>query len=117
LEREAYNSVEAKTIAGILWKRMSKNMPLQVDATFKYTLGKSSEELTRADLKNDSPYNTYTRLGLPVGPIGNPGIAMIDATLHPTDSPYWYYLHDALGRIHYATTYQQHLENKRKYID
>lgn len=116
LEREANNAEEAKTISGILWKRISKNMPMQVDATFLYTIQKGSSSLTISDLRKDSPYNTYTRTGLPVGPIGNPGRDMIDAALHPIDSPYWYYLHDNQGGVHYAKTYQDHLKNKQKYL-
>ncbi len=116
LEREANNPDEAKTIVGILWKRMSKNMPLQVDATFKYTIGKTSEELTITDLQKDNPYNTYTRIGLPAGPIGNPGKNMINAALNPVESDYWYYLHDNQGKIYYAKTYQDHLKNKEKYL-
>ncbi len=116
LEREANNPDEAKVIAGILWKRIQKNIALQVDATFLYTIQKGTNSLTLADLRKDDPYNTYTRTGLPAGPIGNPGIAMIDAALHPTASEYWYYLHDAQGNIHYAKSYQEHLANKRKYL-
>lgn len=116
LEREAKNKDEAKTIAGILWKRISKNMPMQVDATFLYTIQKGTSSLTMSDLHKDGPYNTYTRTGLPAGPIGNPGRDMIDAALHPIDSPYWYYLHDDQGVIHYAKTYQEHLKNKQKYL-
>lgn len=117
LEKEAKNAQEAQVISGILWKRIRIGMPLQVDASFLYTLGKTSAQLTLADLQKDGPYNTYTRKGLPVGPIGNPGIAMIEAALNPQPSPYLYYLHDNQGKIRYATTYQEHLENKRKYLD
>jgi UPF0755 protein len=116
LEREANGKDEARVISGILWKRIQKNMPMQVDATFLYSIQKGSSALTQTDLKTDGPYNTYTRTGLPVGPIGNPGTVMIDAALHPTDSPYWYYLHDDKGGIHYAKTYQEHLKNKKLYI-
>ncbi len=116
LEREANNGDEAKVISGILWKRMQKNMPLQVDATFLYTINKGSSSLTLTDLRKDGPYNTYTRTGLPAGPIGNPGEIMIRAALEPVDSPYWYYLHSTDGGIHYAKTYQEHLNNKKKYI-
>jgi UPF0755 protein len=116
LEREANNAEEAKTISGILWKRISKNMPMQVDATFLYTIQKGSSSLTRNDLETDSPYNTYTRTGLPIGPIGNPGRDMINAALHPVDSEYYYYLHDNQGGIHYAKNYQDHLKNKQKYL-
>lgn len=116
LEKEARNADEAKIVSGILWKRLEKGMPLQVDAPFLYTLGKTSAQLSMADLQKDSPYNTYTRKGLPVAPIGNPGLAMITAALQPESSPYWYYLHDKNGKIYYAKTYEEHLQNKRKYL-
>lgn len=116
LEREAKNESEAKVISGILWKRLKQGMPLQVDATFLYRLGKGSAQLTLDDLRRDDPYNTYTRKGLPPGPIGNPGIVMIEAALNPVSSPYLYYLHGDDGKIHYAKTYQEHLANKNKYI-
>lgn len=116
LEKEAKNSEEAKIISGILWKRLANNRALQVDAPFLYTRNKTSAQLTRADLERDGPYNTYTRKGLPVGPIGNPGIAMIEAAITPKDSEYWYYLHGTDGKIRYAKTYSEHLANKKKYI-
>lgn len=116
LEREARNADEARVISGILWKRLQNNMPLQVDATFLYTINKGTAQLSLRDLRKDGPYNTYTRTGLPAGPIGNPGRAMIDAALHPTVSPYWYYLHDSNGGVHYAKSYQEHLMNKQKYL-
>lgn len=116
LEKEARNADEAKTVSGILWKRISINMPLQVDAPFLYTLGKTSAQLTRIDLERDGPYNTYTRRGLPAGPIGNPGLGMIRAALHPKDSPYLFYLHDRNGKIHYARNHDEHVRNKQRYL-
>lgn len=116
LEKEAKNPAEAKIVAGILWKRIQSGIPLQVDAPFLYTLGKTSSQLTKTDLQKDGPFNTYTRKGLPVGPIGNPGLAMITAAISPESSPYLFYLHDMKGQIHYAKTYQEHLKNKKKYI-
>jgi UPF0755 protein len=93
LEKEGRTKEERHVISGILTKRLSLGMPLQVDATFLYTLGKGSSELSIADLQKDSPYNTYTRTGLPIGPINNPGIETIEAALNPTTSPYLFYLH------------------------
>lgn len=116
IEGEARTDAERPLVAGILWKRLAKGMPLQVDATFAYTLGKSSDELTIADLRKDSPYNTYTRKGLPPTPIDNPGLPSIKAVLEPQVSDYWYYLHDAHGTIHYARTYEEHLQNKKLYL-
>jgi UPF0755 protein len=116
LEKEARNSDEAKIVSGILWKRIDIKMPLQVDAPFLYTLGKTSAQLTRADLERDGPYNTYTHQGLPVGPIGNPGSAMIRAALQPQSSPYLFYLHDTRGKIYYARNHDEHVANKQKYL-
>jgi UPF0755 protein len=116
IEGEAFTDKERPIVAGILWKRLEKGMALQVDATFAYTLGKASKDLTVQDLKTDSPYNTYTRKGLPPTPIGNPGLPSIEASLKPESSPYWYYLHDTRGSIHYARTYEEHLQNKKLYL-
>lgn len=116
LEKEAKNATEAKVVAGILWTRIRAGLPLQVDAPFLYVLGKTSEQLKISDLQKDGPYNTYTRKGLPVGPIGNPGVAMIKAAIYPQASPYLYYLHGNDGVIRYAKTYDEHLANKKKYL-
>jgi UPF0755 protein len=116
LEREANNAEEAKVISGILWKRITIGMPLQADATLKYTTGRGSSELTLDDLRTDGPYNTYTRTGLPPGPIGNPGLAMIESAMNPKKSPYLYYLHDSGGKIYYAKTHDEHVRNKNKYL-
>lgn len=116
LEEEAATPKDWKIIAGILLKRTEAKMPLQVDATLTYITGKTSAEMTDEDLALASPYNTYKNLGLPPGPISNPGINVIDAALNPEKSPYWYYLSDKNGVIHYAKTFEQHKINKQKYI-
>lgn len=118
LEKEATDRPgERAMVAGILWKRMEKGIPLQVDAPFLYLLGKTSSELTLDDLKINSPYNTYINKGLPPTPIGNPSIDAIKAALYPTASPYLYYLHDATGTIHYGRTHEEHVTNKRLYLN
>lgn len=116
IEREAVNEKDMKIISGILQNRMAKNMALQVDATFYFTLGKASSELTIKDLKSDSPYNTYVNKGLPPGPIGNPGLSAINAVLNPTKNDYLYYLHDRNGVPHYAKTYKEHSRNRNLYL-
>lgn len=116
IEKEANGTDDREMIAGILWKRIDKGIPLQVDAPFLYILGKESKELTKEDLAIDSPYNTYKNKGLTPTSIGNPGIASIKAALNPKDSPYLYYLHDKDGTIYYARTYQEHLQNIKKYL-
>lgn len=116
LEKEATTEEDKAIVSGVLWNRISKGMPLQVDATFMYLIGKKSSELTAADLKMKSTYNTYTNKGLPAGPIGNPGIAAIRAAVHPTASSYLYYLSDDNGGMHYAKTFDEHIANKAKYL-
>lgn len=116
IEKEANDGEEAKIVAGILWKRISLGLPLQVDAPFLFLLGKTSAQLTAKDLAIDSPYNTYKYKGLPPAPINNPGLASIEAALISTESPYLYYLHDADGGIHYARTHDEHVANKKKYL-
>ena len=112
LEREARSEESMRMVAGILRKRLELGMPLQVDAAFEYILGKSSAELTRKDLAIESPYNTYTNIGLPPSPIANPGLQSIQAVLNPIESEYLFYLTSPDGVFHYAKTYQQHKRNK-----
>lgn len=116
IEKEARGEEDRYMISGILWKRISKGIPLQVDAPFLYILGKESKELTRTDLAINSPFNTYKYKGLPPAPIGNPGLESIKASLNPKDSPYLYYLHDSDGKIYYAKTYTEHQKNIRNYL-
>ncbi|MFI5205913.1 MAG: endolytic transglycosylase MltG, partial [Candidatus Paceibacterales bacterium] len=90
IEKEVQTPEDKKMVSGILWKRIKAGMPLQVDATVHYAIG-NNNPLSVKDLKINSPYNTYNFPGLPQGPISNPGIDSITATIYPVDSPYWYY--------------------------
>lgn len=117
LEEEARGFEDRQIISGILWKRLAEGMRLQVDAPFSYLLGKASHELTVGDLAIDSPYNTYAYPGLPPAPISNPGLDSLVAAANPTTTPYWFYLSDSEGAMHYAATFEEHLANKARYID
>jgi len=116
VEKEATNSVDRRIVAGILWKRLDKGMALQVDPPFFYILDKNSSQLTLDDLATDSPYNLYKHTGLTPTPIDNPGIDAILDTINPTATPYWFYLSDKNGNMHYASTFDGHLENKSKFL-
>lgn len=117
IEEEARTEESRRTIAGILWKRMAEGMPLQVDAAFAFVNGKkASSDLTLDDLKIDSPYNTYVYKGLPPGPISNPGLGAISATVRPIKTKYYFYLSDTQGTMHYGITHDEHVENKFKYL-
>lgn len=115
IDREVRTKKDRHLVSGILWKRIASNMPLQVDATFEYYLGKTTFDLTKADLKSESPYNTYVNKGLPPTPIGNPGWDAIMAAIFPEESDYWFYLSDHDGNIHYAKTFEEHKANRRQY--
>lgn len=116
IEREARNSADRRMISGVLWNRIKKGMPLQVDVTFLYTIGKNTFQLTTADLRTEHPYNTYMNKGLPPGPIGSPSLDSLKAAIEPTPNGYLFYLADNTGVTHFAKTYEEHLVNKRKYL-
>ncbi|ALM09708.1 MAG: UPF0755 protein [Candidatus Peribacter riflensis] len=116
IEAETRTDTERPIVAGILWKRLEAGMPLGVDATVRYITEKPTEPITQSDLEVKSPYNTRKFKGLPPGPIESPGMTSILAALKPQESPYWFYLHDSKGLIHYASTNDEHNENKRRYL-
>ena len=123
VEREARSKEERPVIAGILIKRWREGLTIAADATIQYALGYSNEEkswwrknLTEEDLKINSPYNTRIKTGLPPGPICNPGLAAIKAVVNPSSSPYYFYLHDDDGKVHYAKTLEEHQQNIQKYL-
>lgn len=117
IERETNNNyTERQMVTDILLKRLSVNMPLQVDATLLYPKKDWTYILTYQDLHTDNPYNTYTRTGLPPTPICNPGLLSIKAVNNPIKNDYWFYMHDKLGNIHYSTTFSEHTYKVNKYI-
>lgn len=116
IEKEARTSEARRMVAGILWNRVEHGMPLQVDAVFGYIFGRATYSPSFEDLKVDSPYNTYRHAGLPPGPICNPGLDAILATLHPTETKYLYYLTGKDDLMHYATTYAGHQANQEKFL-
>lgn len=116
VEKEARTEGSKKMVAGILWNRIDKGMPLQVDAVFGYIFGRDTYSPSFEDLSVDSPYNTYTHKGLPPGPIDNPGIVSIRAAVSPTKSDYLYYITGTDNQMHYAKTYQGQIANQREYL-
>ncbi len=116
LEREAILYDDKRIIAGIIENRLHRDMPLQIDASLMYITGRGSLLLTKDDLDSDSPYNTYTNKGLPLGPIANPGIESVKAALNPEKTSYLYYLSDRRYTIHYSATFEEHKEKKQIYL-
>ena len=116
LEEEVKTIEDKKIVSGILWKRLKIGMPLQVDATILYALGNEPRWLTYDDLKIDSFYNTYKYVGLPPGPIANPGLDSIMAAIYPQESGYWYYLSAPDGKTYFSQTLEEHNLKKVKYL-
>lgn len=120
IQREAADASDMTLISGIIWNRLLKNMPLDIDATVEYARGDTGNgywaPLTAGDLKIDSPYNTYLHKGLPPTPIANPGISAISAALNPETTTCFYYLHDSNKNIHCADTYAGQEANIQKYL-
>jgi len=118
IEDEANGTLESKRIvSGILWKRLSLEMPLQVDAPFQYYNGKNSYTLTQEDLAENHPYNTYKNKGLPPTAITNPGIDSLRAAIAPTQTEYLYFLSDKKGNMYYAKTFEEHKKNRELYLN
>ena len=116
IEKEATGVDDRAIIAGILWNRIDRQIPLQVDATVAFAKNIPENALQKGDTGFDSPYNTYIYRGLPPGPISNPGLLALEAAMHPADTPYLYYIHDKYGNIHYAKTYVEHERNINNYL-
>ena len=117
VEREAVLDDERPTIAGVYQNRLEDGWYLNADPTVQYPIGQPGNwwpVLSLADLEYDSPYNTYTHLGLPPGPICSPGLASIRATAAPEETPYFYFMADCVnndGSHLFAVTQEEHNAN------
>ncbi|CAN5896475.1 endolytic transglycosylase MltG [soil metagenome] len=115
VEREAANAEERPVVASVIYNRLKKDMPLQIDATIQYARGEPKEKLSLQDLEIDSPYNTYTNPGLPPGPIASPSLSSLKAALEPAETDKLYYVLKKDGKEHFFTNdYDRFLEAKEK---
>lgn len=109
VEKEAQVDADRPVIAQVFMNRLREAMPLQSCATIQYILGNPKAELSVQDTKIESDYNTYQHMGLPPGPIANPGIASIKAVLFAPPTEYLYFVADKNGKHHFSRTYEEHL--------
>lgn len=114
IEREAAVDDERPLVAAVIFNRLKKDMPLQIDATVQYALPEWKGVLTYNDLKTDSPYNTYLHKGLPPGPICSPGLPSIQAALNPADVDYLYYVATGDGHHFFTSDYNEFLRVKNE---
>ncbi|MFA6392273.1 MAG: endolytic transglycosylase MltG [Patescibacteria group bacterium] len=117
VEKEVRTPADKKIAAGIFYTRMENGIPLESDATVNFITGKRALQPTFADTEIQNPYNTYENQGLPPGPISNPGMDSILAVIYPEDSDYLYFLTKDDGTTVFSKTFEEHLQNKAKYLD
>ncbi len=116
IEKELPLYYDKRIISGIFWKRIRDNYPLQSCATIAYILGVDKWIYSTEDTKIDSPYNTYQNKGLPPGPINNPGILSIKAAVYPISTDYYFFLSAPGGQTIFSRTFEEHSDNKAKYL-
>lgn len=115
IEREAQIDSERALVSAVYHNRLRKGMHLQADPTAIYGRKRLNEKITKKDLKIKSPYNTYKILGLPPGPIANPGLKSIKAALHPADVDYLFFVSKNDGTHHFSRTAVEHNEAVLRY--
>ncbi len=115
VDREANTKTDRGNVCSVYYNRLNANMPLGVDATLLYALGRLSPEPSGDELQLDSPFNTRTHTGLPPGPISNPSKAALMACINPPQSPFFYYFTDRNGVTHFEQTQQEFYRDIQTY--
>jgi UPF0755 protein len=117
VEREAQLPAERPLIAAVIYNRLKDGIPLGIDATTRYETNNWSTPLTEGALKRDSPYNTRKRAGLPPTPIGNPGLAALQAAAAPANVDYRYYVvrPGTCGKHAFSATFAQFQRDQQRY--
>lgn len=110
VEKEALFDEERPIIAAVFLKRLQIGMPLQSCASIQYILGYPKPHISIEDTKLPSPYNTYMHVGLPPGPIANPGMKSMEAVLNASSTDYLFFVADKEGHHHFTKTYEEHMK-------
>ncbi len=113
VEKETGNADERALVSSVFHNRLKKKMRLESDPTIIYGIENFDGDIRYKDIKRAHPYNTYTIKALPPGPIASPGFATLQATLHPAETKFLFFVGNNTGRHLFSETYEQHL----KYVD
>ena len=108
VEKETGAAEERPRIASVFYNRLNRGMRLQSDPTTIYGIKDFNGNLTRADLRKATPYNTYVITGLPPGPICNPGQAALEAVLHPAETSFYYFVSKNNGTHYFSSSLKEH---------
>jgi uncharacterized YceG family protein len=112
VEKETLSPDERQLVAAVIYNRLRKGMPLQIDATLRYGLDiPPTESIRQSQLESDSPYNTRIRLGLTPTPIANPGLASMQAAAHPANVNYLYFVRKPDKKHHFFTASYEAFQN------
>lgn len=111
VEAEADNPKDMGKVARVIYNRLDRGMPLQMDSTINYALNRSTLKTTSRDTKIGSPYNTYARMGLPPTPIANPGEAAMRAATSPTPGDWLYFVTVKPGDTRFTANYEEQQRN------
>jgi UPF0755 protein len=115
IEKETGVREERELVSAVFHNRLRRNLPLQSDPTIIYALDGFDGNLRVRDLALDSPYNTYRVVGLPPGPIANPGLQSIRAALYPAQTNYLYFVSRNDGSHYFSSTLEEHNRAVDKY--
>jgi UPF0755 protein len=118
VEKETAVPAERPLVASVYYNRLDRNMALGADPSVIYAAllaGRYRGTIYQSDLQFDSPYNTYKYSGLPPGPIANPGVASLEASMHPAQSDFLYFVSDNNGHHSFSRSLQEHARNVAAY--
>lgn len=111
VQAEADTASDMGKVARVIHNRLAKGMPLQMDSTLNYALDRSTVDISTADTRLDSPYNTYDRTGLPPTPIDNPGEEAMRAAVEPPAGDWLYFVTVEPGDTRFTSDYEEHQRN------
>ena len=118
VEKETADPKERPMVAAVYYNRLQRNMALAADPSVIYAAllaGRYRGTIYPSDLQYDSPYNTYRYPGLPPGPIANPGLASLQAAMHPAQVDFLYFVSDNNGHHRFARSMEEHARNVAAY--
>ncbi|MER7407314.1 endolytic transglycosylase MltG [Streptomyces sp. NPDC000070] len=111
VQAEAATRADMGKVARVIFNRLERGMPLQMDSTINYALNRSTLRTTADDTRIDSPYNSYQRMGLPPTPIDNPGEEAVRAAINPPPGDWLYFVTVRPGDTRFTADYREHTRN------
>ncbi|MFD0436764.1 endolytic transglycosylase MltG [Streptomyces chartreusis] len=111
VQAEAATKADMAKVARVIFNRLERGMPLQMDSTVNYALKRSTLRTTEADTRIESPYNSYQRMGLPPTPIGSPGDEAMHAAISPAAGDWLYFVTVKAGDTRFTADYAEHQRN------